>query len=116
MLLTSNLLHHMADLKLVSLALLAAVALPTFAAELPAGVVAVPLSRDPGQTAYYAEFQVGTPPQKEYLKIDTGSPNFSFLNPHNQVCSSQDCKSFGTFDNTTSAYVLLYHIVKKSGS
>jgi hypothetical protein len=93
----------MADLKMMSLALFAAVALPAVAAELPAGVIAVPLSRDLGQTAYYAEFQVGTPPQKEYLKIDTGSPNFSFLNPRNQVCGSQDCKTFGTFDNTTSS-------------
>jgi hypothetical protein len=95
-------LHDMADLKMLSLTLLAAVALPIVAAELPAGVIAVPLSRDLGQTAYYAEFQVGTPPQKEYLKIDTGSPNFSFLNPRNPVCGSQNCKKFGTYDNTTS--------------
>ncbi|KAF3034134.1 hypothetical protein E8E12_001874 [Didymella heteroderae] len=93
----------MADLKMMSLALLAAVALPAVTAKLPAGVVAVPLSRDSGLTAYYAEFQVGTPPQKTYLKIDTGSPNFSFLDPRNPVCGTQDCKIFGTFDNTTSS-------------
>jgi hypothetical protein len=95
-------LHDMADLKMLSLTLLAAVALPIVAAKLPAGVIAVPLSWDLGQTAYYAEFQVSTPPQKEYLKIDTGSPNFSFLNPRNPVCSSQNCKKFGTYNNTTS--------------
>jgi hypothetical protein len=100
----------MADLKLMSLALLATVALPAVAAELPAGVVAVPLSRDWGLTAYYAEIQVGTPPQKEYLKIDTGSPNFAFLNPRNPSCATQNCKTFGTFDNLTSSYVLLFYV------
>jgi hypothetical protein len=111
LLLTTSLPHDMADLKMVSLALLAAVTLPAVAVELPTGVIAVPLSRDPEQTAYYAEFKVGTPPQKERLKIDTGSPMFSFLDPRNRVCGSQDCKSFGTFDNTTSAYVPLSHMV-----
>jgi hypothetical protein len=95
----------MADLRVISLALLTAVALPTVAAELPTGVIAVPLTRDYGLTAYYAELQVGTPPQNTYLKIDTGSPNFSFLDPRNQVCATQDCKTFGTFDNTTSSYI-----------
>jgi hypothetical protein len=93
---------------MLSLALLAAAAVPVLAAELPAGVVAVPLSRDAGLTAYYAEFHVGSPPQKTYLKIDTGSPNFSFLDPRNEVCAAQDCKTFGTFDNTTSSYVLRF--------
>jgi hypothetical protein len=96
----------MADLKMKLVALFAAVAVPAVAAELPAGVIAVPLSRDAGLTAYYAEFHVGTPPQKSSLKIDTGSPMFSFLDPRNSVCTSQDCKTFGTFDNTTSSYVL----------
>jgi hypothetical protein len=103
--------YNMADLKLLSLVLLATVALPAVAADLPAGVVAVPLSRDWGLTAYYAELQVGTPPQKEYLKIDTGSPNFAFLNPRNPSCATQNCKTFGTFDNLTSSYVLLCHVV-----
>jgi hypothetical protein len=109
-LITTDLVYDMADLKMMSLALFATVTLPAVAAELPAGVVAVPLSRDPGLTAYYAEFQVGTPPQKSYLKIDTGSPNFSFLDSRNSVCGSQDCKTFGTFDNTTSSYVFLFYI------
>jgi hypothetical protein len=58
-----------------------------------------------GLTAYYAEFGVGTPPQKEYLKVDTGSPRYSFLDPRNSVCTrtSQPCSTFGTFDNLTSS-------------
>jgi hypothetical protein len=109
-LLSTDLLSDMADLKMLSFTLLAAAALPVVAAQLPAGVIAVPLTRDSGLTAYYAEFQVGTPPQKTYLKIDTGSPNFSFLDPRNPVCATQDCKTFGTFDNTTSSYVLTYAV------
>lgn len=106
----------MADLKTLSLALIAAVALPAAAAELPAGVIAVPLSRDSGLTAYYAEFQVGTPPQRTYLKVDTGSPNYAFLDPRNPVCGTQDCKTFGTFDNTTSSYAYPLHFFSWSRS
>lgn len=106
----------MADVRTLSLALLAAVALPAAAAKLPAGVIAVPLSRDTGLSAYYAEFQVGTPPQKTYLKVDTGSPNYAFLDPRNPVCATQDCKTFGTFDNTTSSYVCPLLLVSWSRS
>jgi hypothetical protein len=87
----------MADSKILSLALLAAITIPTIATELPAGVIRIPLSRDIGLTAYYAEVQVGTPPQQTY---------YSFLDPQNPVCASQNCKTFGTFDNSTSSYVL----------
>ncbi|KAG9496356.1 hypothetical protein J7337_012943 [Fusarium musae] len=84
----------------------AAVAFPSIAAagKVPAGVISVPLSRDAGLTAYYAKLQVGTPPQTEYLKIDTGSPRYSFLDPRNEVCKKQgnNCKTFGTFNNKTS--------------
>ncbi|KAF5704863.1 OPSB-like protein [Fusarium globosum] len=87
-------------------AVAAAVALPGLAAatKTPAGVISVPLSRDEGLTAYYAKLQVGTPPQTEYLKIDTGSPRYSFLDPRNEVCKKQgnNCKTFGTFNNKTS--------------
>ncbi|EOA84401.1 hypothetical protein ACJQWK_01009 [Exserohilum turcicum] len=95
----------MADTKTVSLALLAALALPAVAADLPAGVVAVPLVRAQALDAYYAEFQVGTPPQKEYLKVDTGSPFYSFLDPRNPMCTqaSQPCSTYGTFNNLTSS-------------
>lgn len=100
-------LHNftMADTKTVSLALLAALALPAVAADLPAGVVAVPLVRAQALDAYYAEFQVGTPPQKEYLKVDTGSPFYSFLDPRNPMCTqaSQPCSTYGTFNNLTSS-------------
>ncbi|KAK0384431.1 hypothetical protein NLU13_8517 [Sarocladium strictum] len=69
------------------------------------GYIAVPLTRDEGLTAYFAELQVGTPPQKEYLKIDTGSPRYSVLDSRNAVCASagQSCSEFGTFDNLTSS-------------
>ncbi|KAK2930668.1 Peptidase family A1 domain [Fusarium oxysporum f. sp. vasinfectum] len=87
-------------------AVAAAVAFPGLAAatKTPAGVISVPLSRDDGLTAYYAKLQVGTPPQTEYLKIDTGSPRYSFLDPRNEVCKKQgnNCKTFGTFNNKTS--------------
>ena len=87
----------------VALAFAAAAA--SAAAHLPAGVIAVPLSRDEGLTAYYAKLEVGTPPQTEYLKIDTGSPRYSFLNPRNQVCQGAEhpCREFGTFNNKTSS-------------
>ncbi|KAF5605100.1 hypothetical protein FPANT_1277 [Fusarium pseudoanthophilum] len=91
---------------LFTLAVAAAVAFPSIAAagKTPAGVISVPLSRDAGLTAYYAKLQVGTPPQTEYLKIDTGSPRYSFLDPRNEVCKKQgnNCKTFGTFNNRTS--------------
>ncbi|KAL5115015.1 hypothetical protein ACEQ8H_007056 [Pleosporales sp. CAS-2024a] len=87
---------------MLSLALLAAVALRTVAADVPAGVIAVPLTRNYELTAYFAEVLVGTPPQKMRLLVDTGSPFYSFLDPRNPVCVRQDCKTFGTFDNTTS--------------
>jgi hypothetical protein len=96
----------MAASKILSLALLAAITIPTIATELPAGVIRVPLSRDIGLTAYYAEVQVGTPPQQTYLKVDTRSPYYSFLDPRNPVCASQNCKTFSTFNNSTSSYVL----------
>ncbi|KAM5365273.1 hypothetical protein ACJA88_012657 [Fusarium oxysporum] len=87
-------------------AVAAAVAFPGLAAatKTPAGVISVPLSRDDGLTAYYAKLQVGTPPQTEYLKIDTGSPRYSFLDSRNEVCKKQgnSCKTFGTFNNKTS--------------
>ncbi|EWZ85724.1 hypothetical protein NW765_011271 [Fusarium oxysporum] len=92
---------------LITLAAVAAsVAFPGLAAatKTPAGVISVPLSRDDGLTAYYAKLQVGTPPQTEYLKINTGSPRYSFLDPRNEVCKKQgnSCKTFGTFNNKTS--------------
>ncbi|KAJ4016165.1 hypothetical protein NW752_003284 [Fusarium irregulare] len=94
-------------LSLTLAAAAAAVALPGFAtaAKTPAGVIAVPLSRDEGLTAYFAKLQVGTPPQTEYLKIDTGSPRYSFMDPRNEVCQRKEkpCSTFGTFNNKTSS-------------
>jgi hypothetical protein len=92
-------------------AVAAAIALHSLAAatKTPTGVISVPLSRDEGLTAYFAKLQVGTPPQTEYLKIDMGSPRYSFLDPRNEVCKKEgnNCKTFGTFNNKTSSYVPL---------
>ncbi|RGP71265.1 aspartic ase yapsin-6 [Fusarium longipes] len=85
----------------------AAVIFPSVAAstKTPPGVIAVPLSRNEGLTAYFAKLQVGTPLQTQYLKIDTGSPRYSFLDPRNQICEREgnSCQVFGTFDNETSS-------------
>jgi hypothetical protein len=84
----------------------AARAIDARAQKTPEGAILVPLVRDSGALlAYYAEFEVGTPPQKEYLKVDTGSPTYSFINPNNTVCtaSSKPCKKYGTFNNKTSS-------------
>jgi hypothetical protein len=93
----------------------AAVAFPAVAAatKTHAGVIAVPLSRDEGLTAYFAKLQVGTPPQTQFLKIDTGSPRYSFLDPHNEVCQrdGDPCHEFGTFNNETSSYVPYYPLL-----
>ncbi|KAF4995607.1 hypothetical protein FGRMN_4998 [Fusarium graminum] len=84
-----------------------AISFPTVDAttKTPAGIIAVPLSRDEGLTAYFAKLQVGTPPQTEYLKIDTGSPRYSFLDPRNEICQRKGnpCREFGTFNNKTSS-------------
>ncbi|GKU09796.1 aspartic proteinase yapsin-6 [Fusarium langsethiae] len=75
------------------------------AVKTPAGVIAIPLTRDEGLTAYFAKLQVGTPLQTQYLKIDTGSPRYSFLDPRNEVCQREGgpCHEFGTFNNETSS-------------
>jgi candidapepsin len=72
---------------------------------LPKGSIAIPLIRKSDYSAYMAEFKVGTPPQKEYLKMDTGSPLIAFENPNNNVCSlaSKPCAEYGTFTNTSSS-------------
>jgi hypothetical protein len=90
--------------------LAAAVAIPAaMAKQVPAGAIAAPMIRNKGQTAYYAEVLVGTPPQKNFLKVDSGSPRYAFLSPDNEVCTrpGQLCKTFGTFNNITSSYIAL---------
>lgn len=100
------------DFKTGSFMILSALALRAAAAELPAGVVAVPMIRNEKLDAYLAEFGVGTPPQKEYLKVDTGSPRYSFLDARNSVCArpSKPCSTYGTFDNLTSSYVITVYM------
>jgi len=73
----------------------------------PAGAIVLPLTYNDFTAAYYAPFEIGTPPQTEYLKVDTGSPTVSFLDPQSSFCeqSSHPCMTYGTFDNETSSYV-----------
>lgn len=73
----------------------------------PVGAIVLPLTYNEFTAAYYAPFEVGTPPQTEYLKVDTGSPTISFLDPQSSFCqqSSHPCMTYGTFDNETSSYV-----------
>jgi hypothetical protein len=75
--------------------------------KIPEGVIVLPLAYNEFTAAYYAPFEVGTPPQTEYLKVDTGSPTVSFLDPQNSLCkqSNHPCMEYGTFDNETSSYV-----------
>jgi hypothetical protein len=81
-----------------------ALAIESRAANTPKGAILVPMVRDDTDLiAYYAKFEVGTPPQKEYLKVDTGSPTYSFINPNNTQCAGGACKKYGTFSNTTSS-------------
>lgn len=51
------------------------------AAALPKGVIELPLQRIKNQSAYGAEFLVGTPPQKAIISADTGSPTYAFESP-----------------------------------
>ena len=73
-------------------------------ASVPEGAVLVPMFRDAGQAAYMAELHVGTPPQRMVLKVDSGSPTYSFVDPRNPVCAyaTQPCVEYGAFDNLTS--------------
>lgn len=55
-----------------ALALIAAAGAPVaLAKQVSAGAITVPMVRGSNQTAYYSEVQVGTPPQKNYLKVES---------------------------------------------
>jgi len=71
----------------------------------PLGAIVLPLTYNEFTAAYYAPFEVGTPPQTEYLKVDTGSPTISFLDSESSFCkqSNDPCKTYGSFDNETSS-------------
>jgi hypothetical protein len=71
----------------------------------PEGAIVLPLTYNEFTAAYYAPFNVGTPPQTEYLKVDTGSPTISFLDSQSSFCkqSNYPCKKYGAFDNETSS-------------
>ena len=93
----------------VNIALLAAVAAPAVRAAALAttpldGGLIVPMIWGQNQTGYMAEVSAGTPAQKGFVKVDTGSPTYSFLASSNPVCSkaSKPCEAYGTFNNLTS--------------
>jgi hypothetical protein len=73
----------------------------------PAGAIVLPLTYNEFTDAYYAPFDVGTPPQTEYLKVDTGSATISFLDSRSSFCnqSNHPCETYGSFGNETSSYV-----------
>ncbi|PTB62167.1 acid protease, partial [Trichoderma citrinoviride] len=72
---------------------------------LPDGVIRVPLPRIMNQSFYGMEFEVGNPPQRSWLKIDTGSPTIGFISPRSNLCLRADapCEALGTYDNLTSS-------------
>jgi hypothetical protein len=74
-------------------------------ASLPRGVIPVPLTRIINQTGYGMQFQVGNPPQKATLEIDTGSDTIGFISPRSNLCLREDapCNKLGTYDNSTSS-------------
>lgn len=65
---------------LLSTGLLAA-AIPQAPAKLPKGVYELPLRRINDNDAYGIDVNVGTPPQKVTLLIDTGSNTYSVESP-----------------------------------
>lgn len=71
----------------------------------PEGAIVLPLTYNDFTAAYYAPFEVGTPPQTEYLKVDTGSPTVSFLKSGSSFCeqSTHLCMTYGSFDNESSS-------------
>lgn len=96
-------------------------------ASLPAGVISIPLIRIENQSAYGVEceyrlsifihiwtgqklnidptlVQVGTPPQINILKFDTGSPTIGLEDPDSDEClqSNNPCALYGSYDNETS--------------
>jgi hypothetical protein len=92
-----------------AVAIAATVSAVTAQVNVPEGAIVVPMIRNEDQSAYLAELQVGTPSQTVWLKVDTGSPTYSFIDPRNDVCARpvQPCEEYGAFDNITSSYVRL---------
>jgi hypothetical protein len=60
----------------------------TVAASLPPGVIKIPTTRILNESAYGIEFEVGSPPQSNVLKVDTGSPTIGFENHRNNIWST----------------------------
>ncbi|KAH7370013.1 aspartic peptidase domain-containing protein [Rhexocercosporidium sp. MPI-PUGE-AT-0058] len=87
------------------LCLLAALAQPNLASQIPSGYIAVPLIRNSQFLAYLAQISVGTPPQKEYLLVDTGSSTISFYESRSTFCNlpREPCAEYGSYDNISSS-------------
>jgi len=71
----------------------------------PAGTIAASLARGADLSAYFAQFSVGTPPQKEWLLVGTGSPTISVFDSRGTFCNetTKPCTYYGAFDNLTSS-------------
>jgi hypothetical protein len=71
----------------------------------PAGTIAAFLARGADLSSYFALFSVGTPPQKQWLLMDTGSPTISFFDSRGTFCkeTTEPCTYYGAFDNLTSS-------------
>ncbi|KAL6861977.1 acid protease [Trichoderma novae-zelandiae] len=71
---------------------------------LPDGVINVPLTRIMNQSTYGMEFEVGSPPQRSFLQIDTGSPTIGFISPRSNMCLRSDAPcGLGAYDTLTSS-------------
>jgi hypothetical protein len=90
---------------IVSLASFAAVGVAASYSPLPPGVIKIPMTRILNQSAYGIEFEVGTPPQKNILKVDSGSPTIGFENPRNNICQQPGglCDLYGIYNNLSSS-------------
>lgn len=94
----------------------------TGARSVPKGVLVAPIIRIENQSAYglqcksirdetfldYADYVlvgVGTPPQINVLKIDSGSSTISFQDPKSSECqqSNEPCALYGSFNNLSSS-------------
>ncbi|OAA71668.1 Peptidase aspartic [Akanthomyces lecanii RCEF 1005] len=67
------------------------------------GVFVLPLTRIKGHSAYGIQVDVGTPPQRNVMFIDTGSATTGVEDPNSRACKMGSCRDYGFYDNTTSS-------------
>ncbi|KAJ3493129.1 hypothetical protein NLG97_g4936 [Lecanicillium saksenae] len=71
----------------------------------PPGVLSLDVKRVVNQSAYGVELEVGTPPQKMRVNVDTGSPFLGLAGTASNWCSlaAKPCAQYGSYDNRTSS-------------